>query len=167
MRVDARGVHRAGVEALRDLHDAHAGRVVTREDRPLDRRRTPPARQQREVHVHEPERHRSEERLGEDLSERDHHAHFGAARVDLVGYLTGPLGRAHRQPELERGRLHRARIRGAAPTATAIGLRDHERDVVARRAERAQGGNCVVRCAEEDDAHEALSVRRRSGAVLG
>ena len=78
-----------------------------------------------------------------------------------------PLGRAHRQPELQRGHLHRARYEALAPPTTAIGLRDHERDVVPRGVERAEGRNRVVGCAEEGDAHEALSVRRRSGAVLG
>ena len=38
-------VDRAGVEALLDLHDAHAGLVVAREHRPLDRRGAAPARQ--------------------------------------------------------------------------------------------------------------------------
>ena len=45
-----------------ERHDAHAGLGVAGEDRPLDRRRAAPARQQREVHVHEPVRHRLEQR---------------------------------------------------------------------------------------------------------
>ena len=42
---------RAGVEACVHLHDHHAGFMVARHDRPLDRRSTAPARQQRGVAV--------------------------------------------------------------------------------------------------------------------
>ena len=44
--------HRAGVEALIELHDGHAGFGIAREDRALDRRGAAPARQQRAVDVH-------------------------------------------------------------------------------------------------------------------
>ena len=114
--IGARGarVHRPGVEAGLERHDAHAGLGVAGEDRPLDRRRAPPARQQREVHVHEPVRQRVEQRLREDLAERDDHAELGPGRGDLVDDLARLLGREHRQAERLRGLLHRARL-GSLP----------------------------------------------------
>ena len=45
------GVHPAGVEALGHLHEAHAGGGVAGQQRPLDRRRAPPAGQEGEVEV--------------------------------------------------------------------------------------------------------------------
>ena len=60
------GEHRAGVEALLDLHDADAGLGISGEDRALDRRRAAPARQEREVHVHETERNGGEQRFGKE-----------------------------------------------------------------------------------------------------
>ncbi len=48
-----------GVEALLDLHDAHAGLVVAGQQGPLDRRRAPPSRQQREVEVDHRQRRRA------------------------------------------------------------------------------------------------------------
>ena len=60
--VATRRVHRARCRAGFEAHQAHAGLGVAGEDRPLDRRRAAPARQQREVQVHEAERQRLEQR---------------------------------------------------------------------------------------------------------
>ena len=49
----------AGVEPLLQLHQAHAGDVVAGQQRPLDRRRAAPARQQREVQVDHRQRGRA------------------------------------------------------------------------------------------------------------
>ena len=63
--------HRAGVEAGVDAHDADPGLGVAGEDGPLDRRRAAPAGQEREVQVDQAERHRGEDRFGQQLPERD------------------------------------------------------------------------------------------------
>src|SRR2546422_386884 len=44
-------VHRPRVQPLLQLHEAHTGLGVPGEDRPLDRRRTTPPGQQREMHI--------------------------------------------------------------------------------------------------------------------
>ena len=89
-----RGVHAAGVEALLDRHHAHAGDVVAGEQRSLDGRRAPPAREQREVQV-------DHAQLGEhvrldDPPEGDDDAQLGAGR------------RARRRPTCDTGRPSRS-----------------------------------------------------------
>ena len=107
--VDSRREHRPGVEAGLDRHDVDAGLRVAGEDRPLDRRGAAPARQQREVHVHEAERQRFEQRGRQDLAERDDDAELRAGVAHLVDDLAGALGRRDREPELLGRDLHRAR----------------------------------------------------------
>ena len=147
--------HRARVEAGFDLHEADAGLLVTGEQRALDGRGAAPARQEREVNVHETERERIEQGGGQQLPERDDDARFGAARGDVVDDLTGFHRRGDRQAELGRGLLHRRRIRAPSPRAARVGLRDDERDFVARRDQRAQRRNGRSRRPEIDEAHQS------------
>ena len=79
---------------------------VAREDRPLDRRRAAPARQQREVHVHEPERQRFEQRdrAAADRTRRPRRARR-RSRATSSTISRALLGRAHRQPELVAARF--------------------------------------------------------------
>ena len=152
------------------MHDAGLG--VAREDRPLDRRRAPPARQQREVQVHEPVRQRVEQRGREQLPERDHHAERRRP-IARTSSTTSPRlrGRAHRRGRARRGRLHRARHRcSLAAAAPAVGLGDDERDVVPGRVQRAQRRHRVGGRAEEDDAHRdrrRLATGRGRGPMRG
>ena len=113
-----------------ERHDAHAGLGVAGEDRPLDRRRAAPARQQREVHVHEAVRHRVEQRLGQQLPERDDHAErrrrCAATSSTTSGRLLGrdapasPSSSAAAFTGLGLGRSPRPRRRSGWVTTSAI-----------------------------------------------
>ena len=96
----ARRVDGPGVEPGLELHHAHAGLGVAREDRPLDRRRAPPARQQREVHVDETVWQRFEQGDRKQLAERDDHAELGTRRAHVVDDLACFDRRANGQSEL-------------------------------------------------------------------
>ncbi len=65
--------HRPAVESLGEAHDRNARLRVARHDRPLDRRRPAPARQQRGVHVQQ--RVCREQRLLDQRPEGAHHEH--------------------------------------------------------------------------------------------
>ena len=107
-------VDRARVERLLQRHQAHARGRVAGEDGPLDRRRAPPPRQQREMDVEH--RHHVEHVGSDQLPERDHHAQPGAHFDDVVDAI------GDRKAEVERSRLHRARHQRAAAAALAVGL---------------------------------------------
>ena len=62
--------HVARIQAFGHLHGGHAGLLVARDHRPLDRRRTAPARQQRAVHVDAPARRDVEHRFWQQLAVR-------------------------------------------------------------------------------------------------
>ena len=147
------------------LHEAHAGLGVAGEDRPLDRRRAAPARQQREVQVHEPERERLQQRDRQQLPERDDDAELGAARRTSSTISRALSGVRTGKPSSTAARLTGdGSVPGAARPA-AIGLRDDERDVVAGFDERAQRRDRVGRRAEVDDAHGADVLRRHRACV--
>jgi hypothetical protein len=94
-------VDRAGVEPLFDIHHAHAGDLVPREDCPLDRRGAAPSGQQREMHVDHP-KPREHVRLDQP-AERDHHTELGR-RIE-VEYVVDAIGDG--KAELEARGLHR------------------------------------------------------------
>jgi hypothetical protein len=76
------GVDAARVEALLECHHAHAGDLVAGEQCPLDRGRSPPPWQQREVQIDH--RENVEDRRPDDLTERHHHAQLGAVGDRVV-----------------------------------------------------------------------------------
>ncbi len=80
-----RGEDRTGVEPGFDAHDADAGRLVAREHGAFDRRSTPPAWEEREVHVDETEREGVEHRNREKLPEGDDDADLRTGRAQLLG----------------------------------------------------------------------------------
>ena len=120
--VRARVVDGPGVEALVELHHAHAGLGVAREHGALDGCRAAPARQQREVQVHEAEARRVEQRLREELSERDDHPEVGVER------------RRSRRRARARDRACAPRGRVARPRASPGSARRRRPDPAAGRA---------------------------------
>ena len=70
--------HRPGVERLHDAHDRDAGLALAGDDRAVDRRRAPVARQQRRVDVDHAEARHGQERVGQDLAVRGDDAEVGA-----------------------------------------------------------------------------------------
>ena len=82
--------HRAGIEALVHLHHHHAGLGVAGHDRPLDRGRAAPARQERGMPVIAAEPRSGQDRLGQEQPIGDDHGDIGAERAkrrDIVGIL--------------------------------------------------------------------------------
>ncbi len=105
---------------------------VAGEDRPLDRRRAAPARQQREVHVHETVRQRIEQRDRQQLPERDDHTQLRTTRTDVVDDFTRLLRRAaHAGRASSAAAFTGRRIRARAAAPAPVGLGDDERDLVA------------------------------------
>ena len=154
---------RAGVEAGGDPHDRHPGLGIAGHDRALDRRGSPPARQQRRVHVEQLEL--AQQRLAQQLAEGADDAELGLGGADPLERLIalGRLGAQDVDPELLGGRGGRRR-RGAAPAAAAaVGRRDDERRAVRGGGEPAQDGGGEVRGAEVDDPHPSSG----SGSVSG
>ena len=131
---------RAGVEPGLESHDAHAGLGVAGEDRPLDRSRTPPSGQEREVHVHEPERdaRRAAPAGGAGRRPRRRRPRRRSLRPRRSTSRDASRG-AHREAELGRPpRFTGLGVGAAAPPPAAIGLRDDEGDVVAGVVQRSQ-----------------------------
>lgn len=126
-RHDRPAIHRPRVERGFELHEAHAGLGVAGQDRPLHRRRTAPAGQQRVVHVDQVEA--VEDGLGDDPAESDNDAEVGSD-TDRIFDRVGDG-----QAELDRGRLHRCGRDRAAAAPTAIGAGHDQRDVESRIVE--------------------------------
>ncbi len=131
--------HGSGVETGFDSHQVDTGLEVTGEDCTLDRRGAAPARQQREMHIHEAVRQGFEQRDRQQLSERHHDADLRLGRAHFVDDVAGPLRRAHGQAEVERGPLDGRSVDARAARSPAIGLGDHEGDVVTVGDQRTQG----------------------------
>ena len=138
------GEHRPGVEPLLDLHQAHAGLGVAGQERPLDRRRAPPAGQQREVEVDHRQRGRARGRL---ISRPKATTTPRSAPTSS----TSSTRCGDREAELERGRLHRAGRGRAPPPAALVGAGHDEGDVVAGGDQRPQRRHRHLRRAEVDE----------------
>ena len=162
-------VHRPGVETGFELHEAHAGLGVAGEDRPLDRRRAPPARQQREVHVHEPARQRVEQRLREELAERDDDAELGAASAATSSITSRARSGVRTGSPSSTAAAFTGLGSARCPAAAApVGLRDDERDLVPGVDQRAEGGTASAGVPKKTRRTERRRYRtRRAGARCG
>ena len=158
------GQDRSGVHALVEDEAGHPGAVVPGEQRVLHGCGAPPARQQREVQVHEPgprdreDRRRQEGAVGDD----------GAGVEVECRELVTDVGGALRLPDVDARPLslllHR---RGAQPSTTParpVRVRDDDRDLDVvgsqqgpQRGHRRHGGS------EEGDPHDPGSATRRVG----
>ena len=147
-----------GVEARLERHDTDPGRRVAGEDRPFDRRRATPARQQREMKVHH--RQAGQHVRGDDPAEGDDDAERGARPHRLLHAL------GNRDAELRGDRLHRRRRDAGPAGAPAVRRGDDEHDVVACFDECAQRARRDLRRAEEDEpTHGPLPSDRRKARV--
>ena len=133
---------RACIELLHRLVDRDADLLVAGEQRPLDRGRAAPARQQRRMDV------QPEPLLEQAL--RDQQAVRGDDRrlTRKLQLRRRPVGLQHRDPELFGDELRRRRRELPAAPGRAVGTRQQRRDVVSRsqplehvRAERRRGGD--------------------------
>ena len=71
-----------------------AGLGIAREDRPLDRRRAAPARQQRGMHVDQSEARNRQQFGREQVTVGDHDAEVGAEVRALAGRMLARAGRS-------------------------------------------------------------------------
>ena len=150
---------RARIEPLLHLHEADARLAVAGQDGALDGRRAAPARQEREVQVH----HRDllEQPRRDDAAVGHHDRELDAGRRQVV-HVVG-----HGEPELGGRHLDRARRLLLAPAAPAVGARDAECDVVARRDQRAQRRHGHVGGTEIRQAGHPLTVGQTADADGG
>ncbi len=105
-----------------DPHEADAGLGVAGEDGALDRGGAAPPREQREVHVDH--RQRVEHVRLDDLAEGGDDAELGADSEHIVDGFGGGDAVGDRRC------LHRRRDEVVAAAPAAVGLRDHEGNVM-------------------------------------
>jgi hypothetical protein len=123
----------ARVEPRVHLHDGDAGRRIPGEKGALDRRGATPPWQQGRMHVEAAARRRAEQGRGHHEPVGGDHDHFRAHRAhgrDGLGIERGRL--QQRQAPGLRQRLDRGRLRLQAASGRPVGLREHERDFMAR-----------------------------------
>ena len=138
------------------MHDA--GDVVAGEQRPLDRRRAAPPRQQREVHVDH--RQGGEHVRLDDPPVGDDDAELGTRRRATSSMSCGD--RAARAPSPPPSPGSGDVALAAAPPA--VGAGDDEDDLVAGGDERPQRRDGHLRRAEEGQAHVAPSAQAEAAA---
>ena len=142
-------VDRAGVQAFLQRHQADAGGLVAGEQRPFNRRRATPARQQREVQVDE--RQPGQRMRFDQLAERDHDRELGADLECIVDAVR------HRNAVTSRCCLDGARSERRASPAALVGPGHDHGNVVARGDDGVEGGNGHVGRSQVDD---SLHIRR-------
>ncbi len=156
------GVDRAGVEPLLEEKCRGARHLIPREHRVLDRGRSAPGRQQREVQVDPAARGDVEHGARHESAVRHDRA---AVRRELPQLLLELLlarvpRRQDRDAVLEGQLLHRRRRQGAAATRPRIGAGDHADDVVTGAEQCRQRRQGRGRGAGEDESQVA---RPKSG----
>ena len=103
--------HIAGIQTLGHLHGGNTRLFVARDNRPLDRRGTAPARQQRTMHVDAAVRRNIEHRLGQQLAVGHHDDDLGCQRAQtrLLVLIFERIRLKDRDIMRERQRFHRRR----------------------------------------------------------
>ena len=104
---------RTGIEPFVHLHDRDPGLSVAGQQRPLDRRRAAPARQQRGVHIETAEPRRCQDRPRQNQTIRGDHRGIGAERSEggLVRLVPQVPRTANLEALLHRQRLNRRGLR--------------------------------------------------------
>ena len=152
-RLGALEAERPGVELGGGTHDRHAGLLVAGLDRPLDRRRPAPARQQRRMHVEHLVL--GEQRLAEQRPVGADQHRLGLGRGDrrarVLGVHVGGLDRLDAEPARVLGQ--RRRLQPPAAPARAVGPGDHEQRPVWGRGEAVEHLHRELRGAQVDRAH--------------
>ena len=161
---------RAGIQPGLHPHDADAGFRIPRHDRPLDRRRPPPARQQRGVKVETAMARRIQHRLRQEEAIGHHHRHIGVQRGQslAVRRIAKVQRGADLQPQFRSSRTHGRRAFLSAAPGAARRLGVDGGDIVACVDQRIQRRNREVRRSHENDAHQPrfLSLAKRSRTIL-
>jgi hypothetical protein len=147
---------RTRVHLALDAHHRDACRRVSREDRPRDRRRAAPARQQAAVRVDAvAARGQGAHRLRQELAVRDDHADVRRAPRELGQGVRDPLGPQQRHVGRQCPLRDRRRLQLAPAPARPVRLRHRGDHAVARREQALERRQGEVRRAEEGDAQVA------------
>ena len=110
--------HRAGIEAHIHLHDGDSGLFIPMQDGGIDRRCSPPARQERRVDVDAPIPWKIQHLLTQDLAERSHHDQVRVPEAELLhGFRLAQFFRLDQgDTQFEGKRFDRRRLELAAPS---------------------------------------------------
>ena len=152
--------HRTGVQAFLHGHHADAGFRITVENRPLNRGRPPPARQQRTVTVPTPQWRLFQHLERQDLAEGHHHRCISLEGCQLrlaVRIFLDPFRREHRQVEVQGLLFHGRSHQLLTPPSAAIRLTHHPNDRVPGLMQLSQGGDGIGRCSPVEDAQGQAS----------
>ena len=151
--------HIAGVQTFRHLHGGNACHFIARDDCPLNRRRTAPARQQRTVHVDAAVRRDIEHRLGQQLAVSHYDDNLGCqfAQTRLLVLIFEGVRLKNRNIMLECECFHRRSGENLLAALRLIRLRVYRADVMSGVDERLQARHGEVRRAHEYDTHYSSS----------
>ena len=151
--------HIAGIQTFRHLHGGNACHFIARDNRPLNRSGTAPARQQRAVHVDAAVRRNVENRLRQQLAVCDNNNDFRCklAQTRLLVLIFEGIRLENRNIMLECERFHRRCSENLLAALWLIRLGVHGADVMSGVDERLQARHGEVRRAHEYDTHYSSS----------
>ena len=154
--ITVRADHRARVQPRIHLHNAHARFLIARFNGALNRRGTPPARQQRGMDIQAAVARRVQHLLRQNQPVGRHHHHIRIYRTQqrqslIVAAQLGGLGNG--QPQIQRRLFYRRCLLLHAAAFWAVGLGEDERDVKSGGGNGAQGGGGKIGRSGKDDFH--------------
>ena len=154
--ITVRADHRARVQPRIHLHNAHARFLIARFNGALNRRGTPPARQQRGMDIQAAVARRVQNLLRQNQPVGRHHHHIGIYRTQqrqslIVAAQLGRLGNG--QPQIQRRLFHGRCLLLHAAAFRAVGLGEDERDVKSGSGNGTQGGGGKIGRSGKDDFH--------------
>ncbi len=156
---------RAGIEALVHSHDGDARLRIARHDRTLDRRGTPPARQQRSMGIDaaEPRRGKHGRRQDQAVGDRDREVRTQRRERRLRLLALQARRSPDRKPRSLGAHRHRRRPHLAAALRRARRLGVDSGDGMAARAERVESRNRIGRRSHEHQPERLHDFPRRRG----
>ena len=148
---------RAGIEGLFHAHDRDARLRVSGHDGAVDRRSAAPARQQRCMQIEAAERHRLQDRLGQEQAVGDHDGGVGRMGANTFGRFRRPqrLWRENRKAQPPRLAFDRTRLLLHAAAGGPRRRRIDRGNLVSAPDDLDQRGNGEFRRAHEDQAHRS------------
>ncbi len=159
--------YRTGIETFIHFHDGDAGFRIARHNRPLDRRRPAPARQERDMNIDATLFGSFQHRCGQDQPIGDHHGDIGAQLREfrLCVHVLQRFGMADGQAERLGPRMHGRRTRLVAPPGRSRRLGIDTENFVPRPGQRLKRGHGDIGRPHEDDLHRrGVSLRPPSSA---
>ena len=153
------GQHRARIQTCVHLHQGDPRLGITGQDRPLDRRRPAPARQQGGVEVNATAGRDIQHGLRQDqaIGRDDHRLGRNRPQMRLRLHITQGRRLIDRKPMLKRHGLDRTGCEFHAPSGRSIRLGQNQRDRVPSGDQGLQGACSKLRCARKDEAHHMVS----------